>query len=377
MDHPRGTAAVRPQDWVLKGKQAWYRHPRLLLAARTALAAAIAWVLARSLPAPLSEYPYYAPLGAVVTSSITLAGSARESVRVLVAVLAGAAIGASVEIVDVPELPAIALVVALGTLVGGWRALGSEGTWVPTSALFVLVLGQRDPGDYVLAFAGLVLLGALVGLGVTAALPSMALTPAAEQIERLRDTLAAQLDALAEGLHQAHPPSKGEWRSRLRAIEPVLAQMRSAVQQADEARRGNRRIRHYQHQADRLYAQARALESLALLVEDLTELIAETEVAEHRHVALGPSLRPPAAEALARLAEVLRTIDGAAADQAATRRAYAGMYRLADELREARRTTDDDLFTASSLVEAVRRCLAAVVPEELAQQEDRTRGSGT
>jgi uncharacterized membrane protein YgaE (UPF0421/DUF939 family) len=374
MDRQPGSPG-RPHDWMLKAKRAWYRHPRLLLAVRTALAAAIAWVLAKFFPAPLSDYPYYAPLGAVVTSSITLAGSARESVRVLMAVLAGGAIGTSVQYLEVPELLALALVVALGTLVGGWSVLGSEGSWVPTSGLFVLVLGQGDPGDYVVAYAGLVLLGALVGLGVTAVLPSMALTPAAEQIERLRETLAEQLTALSDGLQQAHPPAKEEWRARSRAIDPVLAQMRSAVQQADEARRGNRRARHYRHQADRLYAQARALESVAFLVEDLTEMIAETEIAEHQRVALGPSLRPAAADAVARLADVLRTIDGATADEGATRRAYAGMHRLADGLREARRTTGDDLFAAGSLVEVIRRALAAVVPQELAQQEDRARGA--
>lgn len=373
-DHP-GTAVGRPHDWALRGRHAWHRHPRLLLAVRTAVAAAVAWVLATLLPAPLPDYAYYAPLGAVVTSSLTLAGSARESLRILAAILTGAAIGASVERFDLPGLLAIGLVVAVGTAVGGWRALGSAGSWVPTSALFVLVLGQQDPGGYVLAYAGLVLLGAVIGLTMTAALPPLPLTPAEEQVERLRNMLAAQLDALAGGLQQDHPPTRAEWRARSQTIEPVLAQMRSAVQQADEARRGNRRARHYQQQAERLYAQARALESLAFLVEELTETIAETEVADHRYVALGPALRPPAAEALARLAEVLRTIEGPAADAAVTRRAYVALHDLAEALRQARRSTDDDLFTAGSLVEAIRRCLAAVVPEELAQQEDRARGS--
>ncbi|RBY86671.1 hypothetical protein DQ244_18500 [Blastococcus sp. TBT05-19] len=368
---PVGAARV----WIARGRRAWYRNPRWLLTVRTAAAAAVAWALAQLLPSPLQDYSYYAPLGAVVTSSITLAGSARESVRVLLAILGGAVIGVVVDWLEAPGLLAIALVVALGTLAGGWRRLGAAGSWVPTSALFVLVLGQQDTGGYVLAYAGLVLLGAVVGLAMTALLPPLALTPADEEVTRLRETLAVQLTALAEGLRQQHPPTRDEWRARSHAIDPVLVQMRTAVQQADDARRGNRRVRKYQQQADRLYAQARALESLAFLVEDLTELIAETEVAEHQKVALGPSLRPAAAEALDRLADVLRTIDGAAADAGTTRDAYAALHRLTGDLREARRGSDDDLFTASSIAEAIRRCLAAVVPEELARQDDRDRGT--
>ncbi|MGY1747805.1 hypothetical protein [Modestobacter sp. SYSU DS0511] len=256
-------------------------------------------------------------------------------------------------------------------LLGTWRRLGNAGSWVPTTALFALVFGGNDPTGYVLALVGLVLLGALVGLGVTVAFPPVPLGPAQTEMHRLRETLAGQLADLADGLQRDHPPSRHEWRDRMRAVDPVLDQMRSAVQQAGEARRGNRRVRRYQSDADRLYAQARALEGLALLIEDLTQLIADTEVAENDRVALGPSLRRPAAAALAQLGEVLRSMSGPSADPEDTRKGYEALHRLVDELRAARRETEDDLFTASSIVEGIRRCLAAVVPQELAEDEDR------
>ena len=349
------------------------RHPRVVLAVKTALAAGLAWALAQSFPAPLGDYPFYAPLGAVVTSSITLVGSVRESAEILLALVLGAGIGVVLTALPVPDLVSLAVAVAVGMVLAGWRRLGDAGSWVPTSAFFVLVFGGSDPTGYVLELVGLVLVGALVGLGVTAAFPPLPLAPAQTEVQRLRETLAGQLAALADGLRREHPPSRHEWRDRMRAVDPVLAQMRSAVQQAQEARRGNRRARKHQQDAERLYAQARALENLALLVEALTQMIADTEVADRRQVALGPALRPPAAEALARLGEVLHGIEDSSANPDTTRRAYDALHRLADQLRAARKQTDDDLFAASSIVEGIRRCLAAVVPQELAQEEDRAR----
>ena len=141
------------------------------------------------------------------------------------------------------------------------------------------------------------------------------------------------------------------------------------MQETADARRGNRRARRYQQDADRQYAQARALERLALLIGDLTGLISETEVATASRVALGPELRPPAATALAALADVLRSVEGPTAGPEVTRRAYAALHELADALRSSRARSADDLFVASSIVVGIRRALAAVVPQELAEEE--------
>jgi uncharacterized membrane protein YgaE (UPF0421/DUF939 family) len=349
--------------------RAWARHPRLGLAGKAAVAAALAWAVARAVPGPAGQYPYYAPLGALLATTTTLAGSARESAQTVAAIVAGAGIALAVDAVAPAELVGIAVVVAAGVLLAGWERLGSARSWVPTAALFVLIIGGRDPVGYVLGYAGLTALGAVVGLAVTAAFPPLPLTAAQVRLARLRDTLAAQLDDLADGLRHAPPPTEDEWRRRTHDIDPLLGRMRSAVQETAEARRGNRRARRYQQDADRQYAQARALERLALLVEDLTTLISETEVATAPRVALGPELRPPAAAALAALAEVLRSVEGPTAGPEVTRRAYAALHVLADALRSSRARSADDLFVASSIVVGIRRALAAVVPQELAEEE--------
>ncbi|TKJ22193.1 hypothetical protein [Blastococcus sp. CCUG 61487] len=349
-----------PARWTRRLSDLLATHPRLGLAAKAALAASAAWVLVQLIPGPGADYPYYAPLGAVLATSTTLAGSARESAQAVSAITLGAAVALAADGLLGPNVVAIATVIAVGVLLAGWERLGSSSSWVPTSALFVLIIGHANPFHYVLGYAGLTLLGALVGVAVTAAFPPLPLTPASVQLGRLRQTLAEQLDDVVDGLQQEHPPTEDEWRGRMHAVEPVLTQMRAAVREADEARRGNRRAGRYRGTAERLYQQARALERLAFLIEDLTRLIAETEIAENEDVALGPSLRPAAARALAGLADVLRSVEGATADDEATERAYDALEQLVAALRHTRATTDEDLFAAGGIVENVRRSLASV-----------------
>jgi uncharacterized membrane protein YgaE (UPF0421/DUF939 family) len=337
------------------------------LAVKAAFAASVSWALVQLVPGPVADYPYYAPLGAVIATSSTLAGSARGAMQAVTAIMLGAVVALGADALWGPNVVTIASVIGIGVLLAGWKGLGSSSTWVPTSALFVLIIGHGNSLAYVAGFAGLTLMGALVGLAVMAAFPPLPLTPASLQLGRLRDTLADQLEDLVAGLQQERPPTQEEWRGRMHAIDPVLAQMRAAVGQADEARRGNRLADRYRDDADRQYQQARALERLAFLVEDVTQLIAETEIAENKHVALGPSLRPPAARALDRLAHVLRSVDEATAGAEVSRAAYDALQALTAELHRTRATTDDDLFIAGSIVENVRRSLAAVVPEEPAQ----------
>lgn len=344
-------------------QRTWARHPQIGLAVRAAVAASAAWWMAQLVPAPLGDYPYYAPLGAVIaTTATTLAGSVRTSTQTVASIGLGAAVALVGDAVFDHRLLTVAVVVAAGVLLAGWQRLGSSSSWLPTSALFVLILGHDNPIAYILGLGGLTFLGALVGVAVAAAFPPLPLAPAELTLATLRDTLAGQLDDVVAALEQEHPPTQDEWRGRRHTIDPVLAQMRSAVQQTDEARRGNRRAARFRVAADRLYRQARALESLTLLVEDLTLVIAETEIAENDRVALGPRLRPPAARALAALGDVLRSVDGATAEADAIGRADAALDEFTAELRRTRATSDDDLFEAGNIVENVRRSLAAVRP---------------
>jgi uncharacterized membrane protein YgaE (UPF0421/DUF939 family) len=344
------------------------RHPRVTLALKTALAAALSWLLVQPLWGVADEYPYYAPLGAVIAVSGTVAGSVRESLHGLAAILLGAAIALAVRPLPMLEVVSLAVVVAIGTIVGGWQRIAGMASWVPLSALYVLIIGRTDPMDYVICYAGLTSLGAAVGIGVNLALPPLPLSPTQQSVTRLRDTLAGQLDDLADGLLHEGPPSAEEWDDRRRSIQPVTSQMREMVEQAGEARRANWRAGRWRERADRQYQQARALEQLAFLVEDVTAVVVDNEQAEQERVALGEGLRPYAAHAMEEMADALRSVDGSSADTERLADVDEALERLVEEIRSRRRRNDDDLFAAGTIVTTLRRALESLVPDDLSEE---------
>jgi uncharacterized membrane protein YgaE (UPF0421/DUF939 family) len=337
----------------------------LILSLKAALAAGLAWLAVQPLWGIADEYPYYAPLGAVIAITSTVAGSVRESLQGVLAIFVGASLALFVVLTDLPTVAELAIVVALGTAVSGWWRFGSKASWVPISALFVLIIGRGDAMDYAVAYLGLTSLGALIGIGINIAFPPLALTPMADSVTRLRGLLADQLEDIADGLSGDEPPTREEWEHRQRSIRPTTEEMQRVVGHVTDGRRANWRARKWDEHADRRYQQARALQQVAFLIEDLTALVVEQERADKELVALGPSLRPYAADTLCALAEVLRSVEGETADADQLRAADAAVVTLADAIREARNRSSSDLFAAGTIVAGTRRALASLVPEDL------------
>lgn len=355
-------------------REALRRHPRVPLAVKCAVAGALAWLLVLPLGGVADDYPYYAPLGAVVAMGATVVNSLRASVQSILALLLGAAISFVVDFLPVPEVVAVAFVVGMGTLLAGWRHLGAMSSWVPISALFILTVGRSHPADYAAAYVGLTGLGAAVGVLVNAAVPPLPLTASGSSEAELLDALARQLDDLADGLLQDRLLTPKEWEERRWDVEPRNQQMRRLVDEAVEARRANWRAPRWRETADRQYALARALEQLSFMVENITGLVVEQEHAERREVVLGPTLRPPTAAALEAMADVLRSVEGATAAKATLERADRALQDLADAVRDLRGRTEDDLFAAGTIVTAVRRGIRALADEELTERLDSASG---
>ena len=337
----------------------------LALSVKAALAAGLAWLLVQPLWGFADDYPYYAPLGAVIAVTSTVAGSVRESLQGLAAIAVGAALSLAALRTPLPVVAEIALVVLLGTAASGWHRFGNKSGWVPVTGLFVLIIGQGDAVDYAFGYLGLVGLGAAVGIGLNVAFPPLALSPMADSVRRLRALLADQLDDLAEGLLSEEALSPEEWRQRQRAVRPTTEQMQRVVGHATDARRANWRAKGWDETAEWRYQQARALQQVAFLIEDLTTLVIDQEHAERQRVALGPRLRPHAAHALQEMAEVLRVVDGDESPDRQLRVADEAVNKLVDELRDERSESESDLFAAGTVVAGVRRALASLAPERL------------
>lgn len=349
----RESRAVRAAQSI---DQTWARHPQWSLAAKGALAASLAWFIATLLPSPLSDYAYYAPLGAVVATGRTVMRSARSGAQAAGAVVVGAVIARLTDLLGLPSFIAIAIVVAIAILVAGWRGFGPLGDWVVTSALIVLIIGSSDSLGFVGAYAGLVALGAVIGAAVNVALPPLLLIPSAIELDRLRDQLAEQLDTLADGLHGEEPPSPQEWDERRREIQPMVARATAAVEESQESARANVRARRRSGEVTLLLARAETLRITAETVEDISRLVMRWERDDEHEVAFGPRIRPVVAEALDTYARVLQESQ----DEKSSAEVDRAAANLREVVRTERQTGGEDFFVAGTVVLALERGAGAL-----------------
>lgn len=252
-------------------------RPWIGQAVRTTGAAVLAWVLVGLVPGPWSDYPYYAPLGAVVATSVTVRGSTRRSAQAVLAIALGAVVARVVGMLPVPPLLALALVVLVGVLLAGWRVLGDMGSWLPTSALFVLVIGDADPVGYVSAYVGLTLVGAAIGVGVNALVPPLPLTPADRALGRLADATAAHLEAVADAVADDESPVPDG-----AALRAARAAAGTAVGDARDAARANWTAARYREWRARLDTGAGRLDAAAGIALDVARAVATSRSAAAR-----------------------------------------------------------------------------------------------
>jgi uncharacterized membrane protein YgaE (UPF0421/DUF939 family) len=256
------------------------REPWVQRGVRAALAAALAWQVAVSLLPALAQYAYYAPLGAVIAVHPTVADSAAAAWRTVVAILLGFALAVTVHefTTGIPGALTIGLIVGLAIAIEQWRMLQEHASWVSFAAVLMLTVGTADPARYAVAYAGLTLLGAAIGVLVTTVLfPPMQLTAAVRSVETTRTLLARHLQDIAVGLRRGEVPTPGEWMRRGKDLEAALDRMRGAEGVVERARRANPRARRWGGRASSIREQSRALDRVAVLVDDLTMLVVELQ----------------------------------------------------------------------------------------------------
>lgn len=356
--------AARPAGFLAAARRTWVSHPRWSLAVKGALAATLAWFAGTLAPAPFSEYPYYAPLGAVLATTSTVVRSVRDSVQAVAAVLLGAVIARVVDLVPLPGPLEIAAVVGIALVCVGWRVLGDMGDWAVMSSIFVLILGEGDGLAYIGSYAGLIVVGASIGIGVNLLLPALPLTPSELALARLRDGLAEQVEDLATWLEDEGTLAPDEWEHRRHQLFPTIEGARAAVAQTREASRANLRVRHNgnEYWVASQTRRAGALGTSAEAVDEIVRLLVEWERDGRDDVALGRQLRPTFAATLRAFASALRAAEtreaadaaeaGTAAQEAAdaVRGLDDALDTLRDQVRETRRSSDQDYFVAGALI---------------------------
>lgn len=348
---------LAPKDWITPA--------RLLLAAKTSLAVGIAWVIAPLLPGVADDYPYYAPLGALVSMTPTLMGSLRTGLQSLLGLVLGILLAGAVIFFAAPNVITISLVVGVGVLLAGARWLTAGGDYVPIAALFVLIIGGGNAENYSIGYLVQMTLGVVVGFAVNFLIaPPMTISTAMVRLDEFRRMLARHLDDMADALVESWPPKHEDWASRSDLLRETSEGVREALHGADESRKGNPRGALNRHDLEKDYDSLYALETVTFHVRDITEVIAAAIWDRAFHSELPEAMREPLSDVLRALGGVL--VAAEEGDDAADRVAKANeaLESALARLDEQRDSAVSALSTAASVAMNARRILAVMAPDE-------------
>ena len=366
---PRSIARMRTSGSALRDRipairsklpvKAWVTDSRLLLAGKTALAVGIAWLVAPFVPGVADDYPYYAPLGALISMTPTLMGSVRVGLQTLVGLAVGIVLAGAVILFASPNVVTIALVVGIGVLVSGLRWLRESGGYAPVAALFVLIVGGGNAESYSVGYIVQMGVGIAVGLVVNFTIfPPLRVNAAVSGIRDFRTLLATHLDEMAEALVDTWPPKNEDWAQRSDTLRETADAVRDALRDAEETGKGNPRARLHQRDLGSDYADLYDLESITFHVRDMTDVIAGAIWERSFSAELPADLRGPLSDAMRAMGAVLESRNAGDDVDAAVAAADAALEEALARLDEQHDSSPSALSTAASVAVSARRILA-------------------
>lgn len=339
--------AMRITDPTGRLRAATWEHPRIYLALKAALAATLAWLAVLPLGDLGAKYSYYAPLGALTAMTTAVITSIRTTVQSVVAITLGGALALTIDLLPVPRPLGLAVALGVAVLVGGWRRLGTMGSWVPFAALFVLIAGAGEETQYTAAYAGLTALGAAVGVALNLLLPQFPLAPAARVQEQLRSEIGDQMDRLASCLER-EMADEHDWAALRRTLARRAAEAETLIAQAREARRGNWSARRWAERADLRDRRARALQRLSGIADEVIALVSDQRTDIRRDDPDSAELRAGIAGGLRAVARLIRETGEDQPDPDVVEEANQAVERLrADVVRTQQRSSLPHLAAAA------------------------------
>ena len=169
---------------------------QVFLAAKTAIAAGLAWVAA--LAADPHSRPYFAPLAVLLVVQPTVYHSLSRAFQRVAGVVVGVAAALAVSHFLAPSAWSIGIIIFAGLLLGWTARMGSQGAvQVPVSALLVFLVGRATPG-----YGGERIADTLIGAGV--AVIAVLLSPSAPGPDAVMAT-RSMARALVDGSGNARP----------------------------------------------------------------------------------------------------------------------------------------------------------------------------
>ena len=338
---------------------------RLLLVVKTALAVGLAWLIAPHMPGVVDQYPYYAPLGALVSMYPTLMGSLRSGLQTVLGLAAGIGLATLVVMTVGPSWWTIPVIVGVGVLLSGTGWFGSGREYVPMAALFVLIIGGQDADDYSIGYLVQTAVGVAIGLVVNVVIAPAPLTArAVQRVEAFREQLAAHLHDIADAVSAQWPPERAQWASDADSLADTTRELRGVLADADDSRRGNpRAIFGRAAQPDGVHAALDALDAVAYHIRDMSDAVADTIWDRPAALDLDPALPEPLTAACHAVADAL-ALGGVETPEAHRARGQAAravrqLLETVDQRTvELRRSMGPGVLTAMHL----RRILILVTP---------------
>ncbi|RLQ83982.1 FUSC family protein [Mycetocola zhadangensis] len=341
--------------------KSWLAHPRFLLAVKTSIAVGIAWTIAQLVPGVAEEYPYYAPLGALISMYPTLMSSLRTSVETLASLAIGIVLAVIVLLVAEPNVLTISLVCGAGVVIAGSRWLRTGGDYVAVAALFVLIIGGPNADEYSIGYLVQMSVGITVGLLVNLLIfPPLNFSGAVMKLAQFRTLLAKHLDDIGAALTETWPPEHEEWASRSQTLVTTADAVRQAVGEADESRKGNPRARRHKRDLGEDYRELERLERITFYIRDLTEVLAAAIWDAPFHSEVPDRLREPLSDTLHAVAEVLKAHNSGEGVNEAVLVANTAADTLIARLDEDRDSAPSTLSPVASVAMDLHRILASM-----------------
>ena len=336
---------------------------RLVFAAKTAFAAAIAWWLGGMLPEPLRDYSYYAAFGAVISMSATVIGTLHYGLQTLLGLGLGILIALALLPFDAPAVVEIAIVVAVGVSLGGIRRLGAGRDYVAVAALFVLVIGGTDPEPFSLSYLLQTGMGAVVGLLVNLlVVPPLRIDAAVAKMSGFRASIATYLDDMGTALTEDWPPAHEDWAASTEGLADTAADVRAAVQEAADSRRANPRARLHRRDADQDERDLEIMERVGFHVRNISDTLASVVWKSPFDVSLPDDALEPLSVALHASADLVRAWKTGEDQDDRLRDARHALDTLFARLSDERVANRDPDGTAASVALDLRRIVLSIQP---------------
>ncbi|MEC5199747.1 hypothetical protein RCH21_001986 [Arthrobacter sp. PL16] len=360
---PRPESARRP--WYTASRTVVVRallDAQVILAAKAALAAGIAWALALLIPGVAAEYPYYAPLGALLAMYPTVVGTVKLGLQTMTGLAIGIVLAYAAMWVGNPGSFTISFVVGMGVLLAGLlpRTAGG-GSGIASAGLFVLILGNNDL-SFSFGYFVQMIVGVLVGLGVSTLIaPPLNTDNALGQMSALRRTAAQQLQDIGQALEENWVAGDPRWVERREELFHTMQGAREAVQYAEESRKGNVRRRFHPRDLAKDYEHVGALETVAFHTLNITNMLEDAVEGTTDEEPIPPGLKRPLQDAFSAVGDVLELWTVEENDDQTLVGARQALRVLELSAFEAA-TRERPFGAASSIAMSLHRILHAVTP---------------